>query len=208
MNQLWPIMTVVFSLFLVPGSRLHPRLALALVLSIAGLALANWQGIVQACSDSTVLPYLLGALAGVSWGLYSAVVARWREWCQHYAIAPAGFLMIGLVGIAGCLITGEWYSGNVRLWLVFIYMGIIPNAAGYMLWEMALHRMPAVKLGILGASTPVLSTLCLFGMFAVTGQSRALPDGWPNLLAGAGLITVAVLLVSARMEWSRLRRLR
>src|SRR3990172_1040739 len=86
-NHLWPILTVVFSLFLVPGTRMSMRLGLALSLSLGGLVLANWHEIVQPGASGAAMPYVLGGLAGVCWGLYFALVARWREWGQPVAAA-------------------------------------------------------------------------------------------------------------------------
>lgn len=198
LNYLWPVLTVVFSLFLVPGSRLNARLGVALAVSLTGLAVANWYEITQARLHGAMLPYLLGGLAGIVWALYSALIARWRDWGQRYATAPAGFLMIGVVGATVCMLKGEWRPVDVRTWLAFLYVGFVPGAAGYMLWELALHRTPAARLGIMASATPVLSTLCLLGLFALTGQSRTLPSHWEVLLLGAGLVAAAIILVSEK----------
>ena len=198
MNHLWPVLTVVFSLFLVPSARMTFRLGLALVLAFGGLVFANQHAMIQAGMSSAGLPYLLGGLAGISWALYSALIARWRDWGQRYATAPAGFLMVSIAGAIGCLLTGGWRPVDARTWMAFVYLGLIPNAAGYMLWEMALHRAPATTLGLMASATPVLSTLCLLGLFALTGQSGRLPAHWQALLIGAVLIAAAALLVSIR----------
>jgi drug/metabolite transporter (DMT)-like permease len=200
MNYLWPVLTVVGCLFLVPGSRLSARLGVALAVALLGLVVANGQEIHRARLHGAALPYLLGGLAGAAWALYSALIARWREWGQRYATAPAGFLMIGVVGAAGCLLTREWRTVDARMWLAFLYVGLVPNAAGYMLWELALHRAPATRLGLMGAAAPVLSTLCLLALFALTGQARTVPAHWATLLLGAGLVAAAVLLVSIKKE--------
>jgi drug/metabolite transporter (DMT)-like permease len=84
------------------------------------------------------------------------------------------------------------------MWLAFLYLGLVPNAAGYMLWERALHRAPAATLGLLASATPVLSTLCLLGLFALAGKSRTVPAQWLSLLTGAALVAAAALLVSVR----------
>ena len=200
MNHLWPILTVVFCLFLVPGTRMNARLGLALVVSLIGLVIANRHEIVQARLNSATLPYLLGGLAGISWALYCTMIARWRDLAQRYATAPAGFLMVSMVGAIACLLTGEWRPVDARTWMAFLYLGLVPNAAGYMLWELALHRAPAARLGLMASATPVLSTLCLLALFAFTGQSRTLPAHWGALLIGAALIAAAVLLVSVKIE--------
>lgn len=204
MNHLWPVLTVVFCLFLVPGSRMSTRIGLALVVSLSGLVVANRHEIVQARLHGAALPYLLGGLAGIFWALYSALIARWRDWGRRYATAPAGFLMVGLVGAAGCLATWEWRRIDARTGLAFLYLGLVPNAAGYMLWELALHRAPGTRLGLMASATPVLSTLCLLALFAFTGQSRTLPTHWESLLLGAVLVAAAVLLVSAKPASDRM----
>ncbi|MEI7435462.1 MAG: DMT family transporter [bacterium] len=198
LNHMWPILMVIFAVLLVPGTRISARLGLALVLTISGLLIANWHTILQTSASGAALPYLFGSLAGVAWGLYSAILARWREWGQHHATGPAGFMMIGAVGVAGCIITGAWQPVDARTWLAFIYLGLIPNAAGYMLWELALHRVPAATLGLMGSATPVLSTLCLLTVFALTGQLRALPAHWEALLLGATLVTASIMMVSIK----------
>jgi len=197
MNYLWPVLTVLFSLFLIPGSRMSARLGAALMVSFSGLVIANWNNIVQvAHADGSLLPYVLGGLAGVSWAVYSAVTARWRDWARNYATAPAGFLLVSLIGITGCLLNHSWHPVAGRTWLVFLYLGLVVNAAGYLFWELALHRAHPAKLGLIGSATPVLSTVYMFILFLLTGQTRSLPTHWELLLLGAVLVAAAILMVS------------
>jgi drug/metabolite transporter (DMT)-like permease len=196
MNYLWPVLTVLFCLVLVPGNRMTARLGMALAISLAGLVVANWDARCQFRQPGSALPYLLGGLAGSLWALYSALISRWREWSQRYATAPAGFLMISVCGAAVCLAKGDWRMVDAWTWMALLYSGLVPHAAGYMLWELALHRVPATRLGLMGAATPVLSTLCLLSLFALTGQSDASLAQWGLLLTGAALIAAAVLAVS------------
>jgi drug/metabolite transporter (DMT)-like permease len=100
------------------------------------------------------------------------------------------------LGIAGCVLTRNWNHVGASTWLAFLYAGLVPNAAGYMLWELALHRASGISLGLMGAATPVLSTLWLLLLFAFTGKTGTLPTHWETLLLGAGLVAGAVLLVS------------
>lgn len=200
LNYLWPVLTVVFSLFLVPGSRMNIRLGIAMAIGAAGLVIANWHDILSAAGNNTALPYILGSMAGISWALYSAFISRWRDWANRYATAPIGFLMVSITGFAGCVITGEWQVINIQTILAFLYLGLVVNATGYMLWELALHRAPATRLGILGSATPVLSTICMLTLFYFTGKSNAVPAHWISLLSGAALIAVSVLTVSLKTK--------
>ena len=74
-----------------------------------------------------------------------------------------------------------------------IFVGLGPEGAGYLMWELALHRAAASTLGLLGSATPVLSTLWLLAMFASTADGKTQPD-MSKLLAGAFLIGVSVLI--------------
>ncbi len=173
-NYLWPILTVVLSAWWVPGVRLTGRLAAAMLLALAGLLLVNLPQIREAVLSGTsggvsrgdsLLPYLLASVAAVTWGVYSAILARWRGWAQDYATSPIGFVIIGLVACAVIGLGGGMPAKAVpsARGLTLLY-GAGPLAAGYLLWEIALPRAKVQTLGLIAAATPVLSTflLCFF----------------------------------------------
>ena len=198
MNYLWPALTVVFTTWLVPGMRLNGKLAGALALSLAGVLLAVGRDIAWPGAGMSVWPYVLGGLAAVSWAAYCALASRWRQWAEDYACPPVGFLATSAVAAAICLWRREWEPMGVRTWCGVIVTAIGPWAGGYMLWELALHRVPGTTLGLLGSVTPVLSTVCLMGLFALTGSAQV--GGAPSvvLLAASVLIGVAVALGTVR----------
>ncbi len=198
MNYLWPVLTVVFCVFLIPDTRMSARLGISMAIGVIGLIVANWQEIIMAGKNISVMPYLLGGIAGVSWAAYSAFISRWRDWASQYATAPVGFLMVSIVGFIGCIVTGQWQPIDIKTWCAFLYLGLVINAVGYMLWELALHRAPATKLGIMGSATPVLSTLCLLTLFTLTGKAETSPQQWSYSLFGAILIAASVLVVSIK----------
>jgi drug/metabolite transporter (DMT)-like permease len=173
-NYLWPILTVFFSVLWVPGLRLTTKMVVALVLAVSGLFFANMKQIhalFSADADRNIsmfrhfLPYILALVAAVSWGVYSSLLARWRQWAKNYATSPIGFLIIGL--IAGVMMVWT-HSVPARIsplgTVMTVLYGIGPLAAGYMLWEVALGKARVQTLSLLGAATPVLSVfiLCIF----------------------------------------------
>lgn len=172
-NYLWPVLTVLFSVWWVPGVRLTWRLITALLLAVSGLALANLQPLREliltharptAPTWRHALPYLLALMAAVTWAVYSSILARWREWARQYVTSPLGFLLIGLIALAVLLRFGQvGHLGGFGLGMTLLY-GAGPLAAGYLLWELALSRARVQTLGLLAAGTPVLSTalLCVF----------------------------------------------
>ncbi len=195
-NYLWPILTVLFSVWWVPGMRLTKKIVLALVLAVCGLFIANMKQIYalfSADADRNIsmfrhfLPYTLALVAAVSWGLYSSLLARWRDWSRNYATSPIGFILIGSIAGAVMVCTG---SVPARIspfgMLMTVLYGIGPLAAGYMLWEVALGKAKVQTLSLLGATTPILSVflLCVF--------LKTLPG--PELVVAAFLVSGGVVL--------------
>ena len=190
-NYLWPILTVVCSVLWVQGIRLTWRLGAGIVLSLAGLALANMRLLgLRSGPEAPVWPYLLIAVAAVAWAIYSSLLARWRDWAGGYTTAPIGFLAVSAVTGCICAATGRWQPLDTGQWALVLLFGIGPCGAGYMLWELALHRAPASVLGMMSATIPILSTLLLCAV------QRYLPDPW--LIIGAACVSLAVILTVRR----------
>ena len=193
-NYLWPVLTVLFSVWLVPGVRLTGRIILAVLLVLAGLAAANLHDLQQLHASAFqagakwghgFLPYGLALIAAITWGVYSAFLARWRDWAKHYVTSPIGFLLVGAIG---CAIIGSTrrtvphFSSFGSLTTVLYGAG--PLAVGYLCWEIALARGRVQTLSLLAAGTPVLSTafLCVF--------LRKMPG--PELVLAAALVSAGV----------------
>jgi len=194
-NYLWPVLTVLFSVWWVPGVRLTPRVILAVLLAIAGLALANFKPIEallsgaggQAPTLRHFLPYALATVAAITWAIYSALLARWQAWAANYITSPVGFILIGAVGVLIMLATGTVPRSMTGLGTILtIFYGGGPLAIGYLLWEIALSKARVQSLSLIAALTPVLSTilLCFF--------LRRLPGA--ELICAAILVSAGVVL--------------
>ncbi len=210
-NYLWPTLTVIFAVLWVPGTRGSWRLGIAAVVALAGVLVGNWRGVEAVgqtfLSDTTAtgknacpttlpsLPYLIMFIAAVSWSVYSAILSRWRAWADRYSTATAGFLAVSAIAAVIATVRGDWRPLTGAECLVALLAGLVIYAAGYMLWELAIHRAPAEKLGLLSGATPILSTLCIFIMFAFAHTGER-PDSAEVLrqLVAAGLIAGAVFI--------------
>ncbi len=195
-NYLWPVLTVFASAWWVPGVTVTLRTGLATLLAVAGLVCANLQHIRELLAagggtpDSVAgrfLPYGLALAAAVTWAVYSALLARWRNWANEYATSPMGFL---LTGASACALTGLNGSISTRMSalaaITLICYGTGPLAVGYLSWEIALAKARVHDLSLLAAATPVLSTLLLCFFL------RALPG--LELIVAAFLVGGGVLL--------------
>lgn len=195
-NYLWPTLTVVLAVLLVPGTKMHVRLAIGVGIALLGLAMANWGDIRRVLgNDASVplTPYILGLAAAVTWAAYSAILSRWRASAAMLPTAPLAFLLTGLIAAAICTLTGSWRAVDLASWAGIAFVGLGPQGLGYLLWELALHKAPAGQLGLLGSLTPVLSTLWLLWLFRAGSGGQTTAD-IPVLLASAGLIGCAVLV--------------
>ena len=194
MNYLWPALAILFTTWLVPGERMHTRLVVSIVLSLASVVLANGRDIALPGSGVSIWPYLLGGAAAASWAAYCALMSRWTRWAKDYATAPMGFMMVGAVAAGVCLWRREWTPMDGRAWGLVLLTAIGPWAGAYMLWELALHRASGVTLALLGSATPVLSTVWLIVFFAVTSAAPVSGSRVVILLAASVMIAVAVAI--------------
>jgi drug/metabolite transporter (DMT)-like permease len=195
-HYLWPSLIVLFAVFLVPGTRMTPRLGLALLLAFAGVLMANFKGareLLAGQSHLSLLPYALALGAAVAWAAYSAFLSRYRAWAHPYPTAPLGLLLTSLICAIVCLATHSWTTMDAPTALALFFMGLGPQGAGYLLWELAIHRAPASALGLLASATPLLSTLWLLLIYRFLGSQNAPPD-YALLLLAALTIGLAVIL--------------
>jgi drug/metabolite transporter (DMT)-like permease len=193
-NYLWPVLTVLFSAWWVPGVRLTSRIVLAMLLALAGLVSANLHQLQQLGANNFgsganwarhLMPYGLALTAALTWAIYSALLARWCHWAKDYVTSPIGFLIVGLIG---CVITAATRRAFPKLTgfgtLMTVLYGAGPLAVGYLLWEIALTRARVQTLSLIAAATPILSTflLCVF--------LRKMPG--PELVVAAVLVSAGV----------------
>jgi len=169
-NYLWPVLTVLFSVWWIPGVRLTPKLIAALALALAGLVLANYKNIQDLLSGArgqvpTVrhfLPYILAAAAAITWAVYTVQLVLWRSWARDYVTSPIGFILIGLIGGLVMIATATLPKSLTGLGtLMTVLYGIGPLAACYLLWELALPKARVQTLSLFAAAIPILSTLLL-----------------------------------------------
>ncbi len=171
-NYLWPILTVICGILWVRGTRFRWTLALAIALAVAGMALANLDQIKMLFMETRsrhstwqfrdALPYLLASVGAVTWALYSSLLARWESWAKDYCTSAVGLVVLG---ITANLVSWQFEGPVARLTPAAVGATVLcaltTQAAGYLLWELALSRESVKILGLIGAMTPILSTIWL-----------------------------------------------
>lgn len=198
-NYLWPLGIVLMAPLFLPGIKLTATYLIAACAGFFGAAIAILgdtlfaSGLQGLASKGFAWGYIPAAASAFIWASYSLMGKR-------MSLAGRGFptVAIGLFGLVSGVLSLLCHALlepsvvlNGRDWLLMVLMGLGPLGAAFFLWDAALKKGDARKIGILSYITPLASTVLL--MFA-TGQ----PLTW-----GIGLATVLILgaaLLGSRSE--------
>ena len=184
-NYLWPLLIVVLAPVFLPGMRLRPVHVGAALAGFAGAALAILGG--RSLSGGFAWGYLPALGSAFIWASYSLLTQRVAQF-PTAAIGLFG-LVSGLLALACHALFEPAVALSTRDLLLVGVIGLGPLGAAFFLWDAALKRSDARRVGLLSYLTPLASTLLLA---ATTGRSLT-----PSI-AGAALLVVGAALVGLR----------
>ena len=202
-NYLWPLLMVLLAPLVVPAARLTRRHVFGGVLGFAGALVAITDGHPPLdrlpATDAPVashaaLGFAAALLSALIWATYSLYGQRLRQRGIAYPTAAIGLfcLVSGLLAL-GChrvLEAPYQLSGADVVPLAALAIG--PMGIAFFLWDAALARGDARRIGTLAYLTPLISTLLL-------GLDDPARFGWPIALA-IGLVVGGALVGSRGVE--------
>ena len=162
LNYLWPGLTLVFS---IPILKRRARLWLVpgMVIAFTGALLAmsqnrplSWSGVAESLAGSPV-PYLLGLVAAVTWGLYSVLARKWAGEADDTAV-PLFFLATGVAFCLLRLVVHEESHWGTPALLELAFMALVPNLLAYSFWDFAMRRGRIILVAAFSYLIPVFST--------------------------------------------------
>jgi len=184
-NYLWPLFIVVLAPVVlrdVPFRALHV-IAAGVGFAGAGLAILGGRGLAAEFSWG----YAAALGSAFIWATYSLLTRR----VAHFSTAAIG--LFGLVSGVLALACHAWLEPRTSLrtrdLLLIAAVGVGPLGAAFYLWDAALKRGDASRIGILSYLTPLASTVLL-----VLTTHRAL-TGW---IAAAAALIVGAAIVGVR----------
>lgn len=184
-NYLWPLLIVVLAPLFLPDLSLRPVHVGAALAGFAGASLAIVGG--RDLAGGFAWGYVPALGSAFIWASYSLMTRR----VPHFATAVVG--LFGLVSGVLALICHIAFEPSVSLsgrdWMLIVLTGLGPLGAAFYLWDAALKRGDARRIGILSYLTPLASTLLLV---ATTGQP---PTVW---IALAALLIVGAAITGVR----------
>jgi drug/metabolite transporter (DMT)-like permease len=167
-NYLWPLLIVVLSPLVLPGTRLRGRHVVGALLGFGGAALLVTGGRIAFSRDG-LAGYLLALAAAFIWSTYSLLSRRLGDVPTS---AVSGFCLVsGLLALA-CHAALEPRQLPAPADLPFLLaIGVGPMGAAFYLWDRALKAGDPRVIGTLAYLTPLLSTL----LVAASGAGRLGP---------------------------------
>ncbi|CUA82174.1 MULTISPECIES: DMT family transporter [Gulbenkiania] len=158
LNYLWPLLIVLLSPLLIPGTRLMARHILAGVLGFSGAALIVTGGRLALSLDS-LSGYLLAIAAAFVWSTYSLLTRRLPPFPNS---AVGGFcLASGLLSLGCHLLFEPAVQPTSAQWASLLALGLGPMGGAFFLWDRAMKEGDPRQIGSLSYATPLLSTLLL-----------------------------------------------
>jgi drug/metabolite transporter (DMT)-like permease len=175
-NYLWPLLIVVLAPLFFPAARLTLRKSVAALAGFVGAGLAILSG--SQITGGLEIGYLYGLLAALIWSTYSLGTKRIGD----FPTAGVGLfgLVAGVLALAAHLVFEERVAIEPADWPLLVALGLGALGGAFYLWDYALKRGDAQRIGMIAFITPLLSTLALV---LVTGSQ---PSG--ILLIAAALI--------------------
>ncbi len=198
-NYLWTGLSLAFSVPLL-HKRAHPWLWGGILLALIGVGLAvisagdpsafDWG---QFFAASSLIPYLLALVAGITWALYSTLSRVWGGEAESSAV-PLFLLVSGLlVGLARLFTAENTHLAAFTL-PQLAYMAFFPAMLAYTFWDVAMRKGNLVLVASLSYLIPLFSTLFSSLLLGITPH--------PLLWLGAAFIILGALLGKSALQES------
>lgn len=182
-----PVIVALLSA-LVFRERPSPRVLLALLLALVGIALVvGFRADAQHAAPNPVgVALALGSALG-----YAVVALAGRALAARYdalQINAVGFTMGALALLPLALASGFVVSYPPQGWLLLLYLGLVPTALAYVLFLMGMRSTPATIASIVTLLEPLTATALAWILFG----ERLGPPG----LVGAALLLSALVALA------------
>jgi drug/metabolite transporter (DMT)-like permease len=162
LNYLWPLLIVILTPVLLPGTGLRSHHIVGAICGLAGAALIASGG-----KLSFEVRYLAGYSAALGaafiWAVYSLLTKRLPPFPTSSIGAfclLSGILSLGIYFLDGGTVFALKDIQPVQ-WIFLVLVGIGPMGAAFFLWDAALKKGDSRTIGSLAYITPLLSTMNL-----------------------------------------------
>jgi drug/metabolite transporter (DMT)-like permease len=141
------------------GERLTGRLAAAIALGAAAVALLMWRG-AEAYARAP-LGFFLGLLAGLGWALGTLILKRRPVLVPALVLTGWQLLLAALPTAAVALAIGDhrWFMPSWQSIVVIAYIALVPMSIGNAAWFAIVGMLPANVAGLSSIMVPVVAMI-------------------------------------------------
>ena len=157
-----PLFTAIAVKVLFGGEPMGKFFFLGLVCALSGVALASFAGV--SALHFSPLGALLGILAALVWGVYSAIVRRIGDFGYQTVPATCRVFFYGLLFLVPVAVW-DGFPGGLGAWLTplhlanLLFLGLCASAACFVTWNRAVAVLGAVKTSVYVYIVPVVTIL-------------------------------------------------
>ena len=170
LNYLWPIMLVIFSSIILK-EKMTLMKGFALGCSFLGIVILS-VGSGNSVSDNPTMGIISCIAAAACYGLFS-VLNKKADYNQNISMMVIWFVVAVCAAILG-LFTENWIMITGMQWLGMLWLGVVIDAAAYLMWALALKDVQnTAKIANLAYLTPFLSLVISVVVLKEQIQMRA-----------------------------------
>lgn len=182
-----PVLVVLFSaLFL--HEHVTSKIIIALACALGGTILLTSTPTGPQHTDQVLRGVFLSLICATG---YAAIILGGRSLSERYhplQVNAASFGMAALLLLVCSLITPLVFSYPTESWLLLLYLGCIPTALAYVLFQAGMRSTPAMLTSILTQAEPLTAAILAWLIF---GERLSLPG-----IVGAVLLLGTILLLA------------
>jgi drug/metabolite transporter, DME family len=168
------------------------RAVIALVCALIGAVLLVGFQLPGESGDELLLGTLFSLAAAAT---YAGMIVCGRFLASSYhplQVTTVTFSAGTLILIIINLLAGVVFVQTVQGWLLVVYLGLVPTAFAYWMFQHGLRSVSATAASIVSMLDPLVAALLAWGLF---GETLA-PAGF----AGAGLLILSIFLLSTEQR--------
>jgi DME family drug/metabolite transporter len=181
-------LVVTFLSVLLKFETLSRRVVIALVLALVGSVLLIGLHAPEGTHDDLFLGAIFSILSAIT---YAGVILCGRFLAADYhplqvmaVNFAAGTLLLVIINLASGIVVAH----SAQSWLLIVYLGLVPTALAYLLFQTGLRSVSATAASIISLLEPSVAALLAWLLFGETLAATG--------IAGAVLLIVSILLLS------------
>jgi drug/metabolite transporter, DME family len=182
-----PLFVTAFSV-LMKFETLSRRTIIALLCALSGSVLLVGLQAPEGNYENLLLGTVFALIAAIS---YAGVIIGGRFLAAGYhplqvtaLTFSAGTVVLLLINLMSGIVVAHTSQG----WLLIVYLGLVPTALAYWLFQVGLRSVSATAASIVGLLDPLVAALLAWGLFGETLASAG--------IIGAGLLMISIYLLA------------